>query len=209
MKKLLLIIPAILLLATACNQKASVKQNTQTSNPPTQTTQTPPQNQVESLPSDVLPEQINTTYSVNGNLYALAFENNVNYHFSELEGKAIKWHGVLRSQDNGKSWIKFFSITDPDNPDYKGYKLSYNPVGIFSENKKIYVDIANTNGAGSGEGELIRFLSNDGGKTWQQMECYYFIPEKYYLDYNDFSNGKANTDKISPNSLNQIKGCIY
>lgn len=65
---------------------------------------------ISNLPSDVFPEQIQAAYQIKKNLYALAFENNMNFYFTELDGKIIEWHGVLRSSDNGKTWVKFWDL---------------------------------------------------------------------------------------------------
>jgi hypothetical protein len=51
MKKLFLIVPAVILLAAACNQQPAVQQNTQTTPSPAQTTP-PPQNQTQTQPID-------------------------------------------------------------------------------------------------------------------------------------------------------------
>lgn len=163
---------------------------------------------INNLPVDVYPEQItNSIYNINNVTYALVLQPNMNYDLSDLRDKEIKWHGVLQSLDEGISWKKFFSIKDPT--DKQGQKIKYNPVGVFSDAGLIYVDIANDHGAGSGEGEMIRFLTRDEGKTWQKRDCYYFTPEDYYTNYSNYTNGKANTDKINPYNLRIIKNCPY
>jgi hypothetical protein len=159
---------------------------------------------VRNLPSDVLPEQIRAKYSVNGSLYAFAMQNNLNYNYPELSGKAIAWHGVLRSADEGQSWEKFLTITDPADPGTPNRKIKYNPVGGFMENGNLYLDIANDQGAGSGEGQMIRFSTGDDGKTWQQAGCFYFIPERYYPEFN-----QGKTDMLSPHDLDKSAGCVY
>jgi hypothetical protein len=163
-----------------------------------------PNTQLRNLPGDVFPEQIKAKYSVSGNLYAFAIENNANYHLQALVGKNISWHGVLRSKNNAESWEKFFTINDPANPSAVGQKIKYNPVGGFLENGKMLIDIANDQGAGSGEGQLIRFSTNNDGKTWQQEGCYYFMPERYYPDYN-----QGKTDTLSPHDLERSNDCLY
>jgi hypothetical protein len=159
--------------------------------------------QLKNLPADVLPEQIWSKYSVDGNIYAYVIQNNANYHIPALTDKVIKWHGVLRSKDNGQSWEKFFTVSNPKDPD-TGNEIKYNPVGGFFENSKMYIDIANDQGAGSGEGQLIRFSTSDDGEKWVQEGCYYFIPERYYPDY---AQGK--TDTLSPHDLDESENCIY
>lgn len=157
----------------------------------------------QTLPDDVDPEQIRSRYAVNGNMYAFAMQNNLNFHVPALADKTVSWHGVIRSKDNGQSWEKFFTITDPIDVE-TNTRVKYNPVGGFMENSKLYIDIANDRGVGSGEGQLVRFWTANDGQTWTQEDCYYFIPERYYPDY-----GLGKTDVLSPHDLEKSDGCIY
>ena len=171
--------------------------------------------QIKNLPPDVFPEQIGSfydsflypsTYSVGNNLYTLALEPSANYALLALRelGKPVVWHGILQSQDQGKTWTKFFTVIDLADSDQVEQTIKYNPVGVFSEDNKLFVDIVNDLGAGSGEGQLIRFSTSDSGKTWEQDSCYYFIPEKYYVDN---PNGKIT--QIDPHQLEKTIGCLY
>lgn len=159
--------------------------------------------QIKNLPGDVLTEQIGSKYSVSGNIYAFALQNNANFNIPALAGKTVKWHGVLRSTDGGESWNKFFTITNPLDPKL-GNEIKYNPVGGFLENSKMYIDIVDDRGAGSGEGNLIRFSTSDNGEKWIEEGCYYFIPERYYPDY-----AQGNTDTLSPHDLDKSEDCVY
>jgi len=208
MKKILFTFTLIILLAVGCDSKPSPSKQAQNQTTETQSNK----DSIRNLPDDIFPGQIGSfydsylypsTYMVNGNVYALVLEPSVNYNLPALKGKEIMWHGVLRSQDNGKTWVKFFSIVDPSDLKNKGQKIKYNPAAVFLEEDKIYVDIVNTLGAGSGEGQLIRFATNDEGKTWQRNECYYFVPEQYY------NNAEAGQIKINVHSLKKMDNCTY
>lgn len=159
--------------------------------------------QIRTFPTDVLSAQIKSAYIVNNSTYMLVYEPNTNYDFPDLQGKTIEWHGVLRSKANTEPWVKFFTITDPPDSSQQGQKIKYNPVGVFSDDKAVYVDIANDRGAGSGEGQLVRFMSTDDGQTWQQAGCYYFIPEQYYLA------GTDQLDSFNPHALQASSNCVY
>lgn len=159
--------------------------------------------QAHSFPADILPAQIKSAYIVSGSTYMLVFEPNANYHFPDLQGKTIEWHGVLRSKSQSEPWVKLFTITNPPDPDRPGQYIKYNPVGVFADKAAIYVDIANDRGAGSGEGQLVRFSSTNDGQTWQRVGCYYFVPEQYYLA------GTDQLDNFNPYGLSASAECVY
>jgi hypothetical protein len=200
MFKKLIVFLGILFLSVACKQKIK------STNPPEQIKMDKEQQSIsisnQGFPEDVLPEQIKNRYLIQNSLYVFALQPNANNYLPSLNNRKMLWHGVLKSKDEGKIWSKFFIILDPNDPAEKNRKIKYNPVGVFAEKESIYVDIANDRGAGSGEGQLLRFKTTDEGKTWQKVGCFYFIPENYYLQ-NDMS-------KIDPNNLKEIKdACVY
>ncbi|HBU06861.1 MAG TPA: hypothetical protein DEB09_02150 [Candidatus Magasanikbacteria bacterium] len=59
--------------------------------------------------------------------------------------------------------------------------IRFNPVGMFVKDKKLFVDLADDRGAGSGEGNLLRYYTTDG-REWTRENCYYFIPDNYYVN---------------------------
>jgi hypothetical protein len=152
------------------------------------------------LPADVLPDQITSTYSIGDHYYALAVELNVNYNVPALRGRIVSWHGVLQRHGR-QSWEKFFTIVDPQSA---GKVTSYNPVGVFYEHETLYVDIVNSLGAGSGEGQLTRLASTDNDRGWRRVGCYYFVPERYY-----FAAADGSAVQIRPHNLVRQTGCAY
>lgn len=155
---------------------------------------------VTGLPEDVIPGQIDEVYEAAGVRYAMARMTNMNFPVEGLRGQTPKWHGVLSSTDQGRTWTEFFSIQNPPDPSGDAPQgIIYNPVAVFAEDKTVYVDIANTNGAGSGEGQLIRFASSDGGTTWKRTSCLYLIYEQYHV------SGQL----ITPYTLKPTTNCVY
>ena len=159
------------------------------------------------LPADVYTDQITMVIKSNNELFAMASQPNMNYALETLQDKTIKWHGVLRSADNGKSWSRFFTIDDPKAPDesYGTEQIKFNPISVFREGQSIFVDIADSHGAGSGEGRMVRFESTDNGVTWQRRGCLDFIPERYYIGYREGIEWTG----IDPYQLEKSDSCMY
>ncbi len=92
----------------------------------------------------------------------------------------VKFAGVLFSSDAGRMWRSVFSIPPRVSSFEDGQITRFNPVGMFIEKKRLWLDIVDDAGGGSGEGTLVRYSSPDG-VTWTRSEtCYYYIPEKYF-----------------------------
>jgi len=153
----------------------------------------------QNLPDYVYPEQKGETYRLRNYVFQFVMQRNLNISLPILDND-IKWAGVLVSKDNGLSWNDFF-VTD--NPiDHKGNEVKYNPVGMFVNNNKLYLDISDDRGAGSGEGNLLRYYTEDG-KTWVREDCFYLIPENYFTNKMNGENG------INPFDLIVNSKCVY
>lgn len=167
----------------------------------------------QNLPTDVYPEQFltRTAQKLNNDLFVLIEQPNMNYFFPSL-GDQVNWTGILLSTDNGTSWKKFFTVKDPIDTDaeargYPGTKIRHNVVGLFINPGKLFVDVADARGAGSGEGNLTRLSTADGGKTWQKdPKCYYFNPMNYYEPAGNalVVDGKSVLEKIHPENANPL-----
>ncbi len=113
---------------------------------------------------------------------AFAFVERPTMNKPLVDDQGTAWHGtttfvgLLFTSDRGQVWRRSFEI--PTLNRCSG-RETFNPVGLFSEGKKYYLDIADDCGAGSGEGNMIRYASTNGA-DWKQESCYYFVPEKYY-----------------------------
>ena len=149
----------------------------------------------ENLPNYVFPEQKGVTYKLENYIFQFIRQPNLNTPLS-ISSSDIKYKGVLYSKDNGSSWSDFFVIDNPK--DYKGDEVKYNPVGMFVKNNKLYLDISDDRGAGSGEGNLLRYYTEDG-EIWTRDSCLYLIPELYF-------NG---SDGIDPFTITGNSDCVY
>jgi len=94
---------------------------------------------------------------------------------------AVQFAGVLFSRDSGLTWRTAFSIP-PVSPTgrMEGDLPPFNPVGMFTEKGRLWLDVMDGAGAGSGEGTLVRYSTTNGTEWTQESGCYYFLPESYY-----------------------------
>ncbi|MCK5123274.1 MAG: hypothetical protein KAQ87_03970 [Candidatus Pacebacteria bacterium] len=149
----------------------------------------------ENLPNYVFPEQKGAIYKLENYIFQFINQRNLNTPLP-ISDNDIKWAGVLYSEDNGSSWSDFFVIDNPT--DYNDNEVKYNPVGMFMKNNKLYLDISDDRGAGSGEGNLLRYYTEDG-EIWTRDSCLYLIPELYF-------NG---SDGIDPFTITGNSDCVY
>lgn len=154
----------------------------------------------DNIPKDVYPPQLQDTYQWGSIIFVFAVQPVGDEQRAEIEQYAgsghtwADWSGVLASADRGKTWEKFFStpVAHPDTiPDGEWCRWRYSPIGLFlAQNGRLLLDLKDYYlcGAGSGEGNFIRFATADNGRTWTWNACLYFIPEAYYRypagDYN-------------------------
>jgi|GEM_PF-3066054 hypothetical protein len=100
----------------------------------------------------------------------------------QADWASVNFAGVIFSRDSGKTWREAFSI--PIYPFDQTYTAEgfrpFNPVGMFTENNLLWLDIVDDGGAGSGEGVLVRYSSPDGVKWTRTNDCLYFVPESYF-----------------------------
>lgn len=161
------------------------------------------------LPDGVGAPQLRNGYSLNEEL-AFAFVERHNMNKPLYDDQGNLWQelttssGVIFTADRGQTWKKSFEI-----PARIGACVGvapgeererFNPVGMFWENKKFYLDIADDCGAGSGEGNLIRYSTTDGAK-WKRESCYYLVPQQYY-DFEFNENGAFSPLKGLPKITN-------
>ena len=149
----------------------------------------------QNLPDYVFQEQKGETYKLENYIFQFIRQPNSNTPLS-ISSSDIKYKGVLYSKDNGSSWSDFFVIDNPT--DYNDNEVKYNPVGMFMKNNKLYLDISDDRGAGSGEGNLLRYYTEDG-EIWTRDSCLYLIPELYF-------NG---SDGIDPFTITGNSDCVY
>lgn len=155
--------------------------------------------EIKNVPSYVISSQAGDLMQLGDMFFLTVIQPNINYPLRDQKPVAIKWAGVLVSHDQQKTWQKFFILPEPEYKNIEGteVRLSLNVVGIFLDENKLFVDIADALGAGSGEGNLLRISSSDGGRTWEKEGCYYFIPENYYRENNIYPQGITSQQNCS------------
>ncbi len=135
--------------------------------------------QIKNLPEDIYEAQIYRTFEVNKEiLLATVYQQNLSSPVVIAGDPTINWKGILISTDSGKSWKKWYQTKDVFDSD--GQPSRYNPNYIFNDGNILYIDMLNDAGAGSGEGNLQRLSSKDGGFNWRQEKCFYYTPEAFF-----------------------------
>ena len=92
----------------------------------------------------------------------------MNIYFEELGANfEAKFFGVLVAKEGQTQWQELLTITDKDSSPRN------NPYYLWNDNKKLFLSIVDSGGAGSGEGiEKVYTLNNEG--DWDLIGCYYF-----------------------------------
>jgi hypothetical protein len=123
------------------------------------------------LPVGVFTEQVhpNAIWYIADREVILIKKTDMNYHIPIPDGEHATWTGFLWRNDSSEDWRAFYNTTE----------TGMNPVGIFEEEGSVFIDFQDTNGAGSGEGELLRY-EYDAEGNWSREGSYYMIPELYF-----------------------------
>jgi len=134
------------------------------------------------LPAEIKPIQFQNAYRLYESVYfGIIQQPNSNIYLPDAEGRQtepVEFAGIIFTQDNGKTWSNFFEIKNEYADDSGPVHL--NPVGMFWYEGRYYVDLADDRGAGSGEGNLLRYWTSDAQNWTRETECYYFNPDTYY-----------------------------
>ncbi len=127
------------------------------------------------LPSAISSGQLGQAYQwYEDHFFVFANQQNSNLPIADFHGPFL-FAGILMTIDGGKTWNALAhspSYTISNRP------IHPNPVGLYTSKNKLTVDFADDDGAGSGEGELSRYVSSDGN-TWRLTQCSYYVPETY------------------------------
>lgn len=126
------------------------------------------------IPGDVAAPQFHHAYEIASQAnFGLIDQRNMNSPLFNDDGtlfmSTTTVSGVVFSADSGATWEHI--LTAPP---------SVNVVGMRWSDSHYIFDLADSSGAGSGEGIMASYDSTDG-RTWtRESACSYFIPEKYY-----------------------------
>ena len=113
------------------------------------------------VPTSIMPDQVDKTYTFNGVEYAIFQKGNMNI----VRSGDIS--GILYANKNDSIWKIFTHIKDLSGSSNNPYLMDY-------QNGKLYVMVVDTYGAGSGEGigKLLSLAS--GANTWNLESCFYY-----------------------------------
>lgn len=102
----------------------------------------------------------------------------------DVDTDPVSFAGLIFTKDGGKTWARSFSIPTSSVSDDSG-PVHANVVGVwFDGEQDAYVlDVADDRGAGSGEGNLMRFRTVNGKEWIRDSLCFSFVPESYYIEY--------------------------
>ncbi|MBI2437151.1 MAG: hypothetical protein HYV41_05465 [Candidatus Magasanikbacteria bacterium] len=143
----------------------------------------------KNLPQNISPDLSQSTYELNNMLFTFIFSTTT---------PTESTNAIYLSIDRGKSWKTFF---DSSNFDYlkKDFRNPKIPIGLFTENGKLYVDA--TNNIPQDGDTLYRFSTEDVGQTWNVVGCFKFVAEKYFVDGMDTRKG------VRPHEMSSLKKC--
>ncbi len=139
------------------------------------------------VPGGIVPAQFHTVYTLTAStFFGVIQRSNMNTPLPSDNGfyylLPVSFAGLVVSLDSGQTWKQAFSLPTSTLRSEAGDEVRANVVGFFLQNGRYTVDIADDNGGGSGEGNLIRFSSVDGSRWVREPRCYYLVPEGYYSD---------------------------
>lgn len=122
-------------------------------------------------------------------------------------GPTGSWAGLLVSPHGGThlhptALAPWFEVRNEDPT------VPHNVVGLFTAKKTLFVDVVDAHGAGSGEGLVTRLSSQDGGKTWKPVGCFYFIPKAYHTMHGS-EDSAVYGFPLRPNALAPTSSCQY
>jgi len=134
--------------------------------------------QVTNLPSDYYQAQAGSVYQFGDLFFVFVLQKNVNTPLLDLPADVqTKQSGVLVSGDKGAHWQSFLVYENPVMAG--GLAFHVNPIGMFVKENRFFIDVEDGAGAGSGEGQLTRFVLSDDQTSWEIEGCYYYIQEVY------------------------------
>lgn len=144
------------------------------------------------VPGGVAPAQFHTVYTLTtSTLFGVVQRANMNTPLPSDNGYyyllPVSYAGLIVSLDGGQTWKQAFSLPTSTSRADAGDVLHANVAGLSLQKGKYLFDIADDNGGGSGEGNLIRFSSRDGAHWVREPHCYYLTPEGYYNDLVDLN----------------------
>lgn len=139
------------------------------------------------VPGGIVPAQFHTVYTLTtSTLFGVVQRSNMNTPLPSDNGYyyllPVSYAGLIVSLDGGRTWKESFSVPTSTLRSEAGDEVRANIVGFSLQKGRYTVDVADDNGGGSGEGNLMRFYSRDGAHWVREPRCFYLVPEGYYSD---------------------------
>ncbi|MEK9156775.1 MAG: hypothetical protein AAB448_01410 [Patescibacteria group bacterium] len=121
--------------------------------------------------------------------YVIAGQKNMNTPLLDLrEYERVEFAGIFAQQDNGP-WNVLLDVTETysKSPASSYLYMKPNVLDLFFEDGELYVDILDSAGAGSGEGNLLRLRYDESGVeqfiVWESVGEMYYLPEVFTREW--------------------------
>ena len=121
------------------------------------------------VPEGIHPAQLQEFFKWEDTYFALFRKANLNFPIFDVDHTLVRdtrRSGVLYAKEGDSVWKVFVEIKET--ADSKN-----NPIYLWKENVPILLLVADTDGAGSGEGVAKLMISKDNGASWTMEKCFY------------------------------------
>lgn len=137
----------------------------------------------------VYPEQVLADMMLGDIRYVIAGQKNMNTPLLDLPAEVtLEFAGIFAQQGNGP-WTVLFDITNEYSisPASSYLYVKPNVRELFFEEGGLYVDILDSAGAGSGEGNLLRLQYDEDAveqyPVWETVGEMYYVPETFTREW--------------------------
>lgn len=114
------------------------------------------------------PDQLKTTHTYDGHDYAEVWRANMNIPIRN----STSYAGIVRKTIESTQWQEYIKIVStPDQSKNNPYK--------FWVGDSFYLLLVDQNGGGSGEGVAKLVGINVENDTYEQLKCFYYVPETH------------------------------
>lgn len=133
----------------------------------------------------VYPGQVLADMMIGDVRYVVVGQKNMNTPLLDVRAdEAIEFAGIVAQQEGGP-WQVLLDVTNTysKSPESSYLYVKPNVLDLFFEDGELYVDILDSAGAGSGEGNLLRLRYNEDGIeqfiVWEPFGEMYYVPEVF------------------------------
>lgn len=142
------------------------------------------------FPENIHEKQVIAMNEIEGKKYALVAQRNMNQLLFEvpLEFQTV-FSGVL--VEEGDRWTPFAEIVNRGSIN--------NPLSLWREDGAWFLTVADSSGAGSGEG-YAKLFTSESGTVWELSHCWYHVPEDEAVTTLQQARVQESEDSILRNS---------